>query len=229
MPLLIIRPQPGAAKTAALASALGLNPVTVPLFTTRPLAWDPPSPDRFDAVMLTSAQAARLAGPALANYLPLPCYCVGESTAAAARGAGFADVRCGAGDGRTLLAAMTGDGVKRALHLCGRNRRAYEGPGIAIERQPVYAVEGGEVLPAAAGDAMTGEAVVLLHSPRAAAHFATLCEHAGLDRHKVSIAAISHAAANAAGTGWKRIGVAERPRDEPLLELAAKLCKTGAA
>jgi uroporphyrinogen-III synthase len=46
------------------------------------------------------------------------------------------------------------------------------------------------------------------------------------DRAPISLAAISAAAADAAGPGWAAVHVADRPRDHALLELAARLCKT---
>ncbi|HWL48068.1 MAG TPA: uroporphyrinogen III synthase HEM4, partial [Sphingomonadaceae bacterium] len=65
LPLLILRPEPGASATACRAAQRGHDTVVAPLFTIAPLGWDPPAPDGFDALMLTSAHAARLAGPAL--------------------------------------------------------------------------------------------------------------------------------------------------------------------
>ncbi|MEA3064722.1 MAG: hypothetical protein QOJ27_1168, partial [Sphingomonadales bacterium] len=41
----------------------------------------------------------------------------------------------------------------------------------------------------------------------------------------IRVAAISAAAAEAAGEGWAAKAVAAAPRDQALLELAAKLCK----
>ena len=49
---------------------------------------------------------------------------------------------------------------------------------------------------------------------------------AGIDRATVRLAAISPAAAEAAGEGWKSLSVADMPRDHALLELAASLCQT---
>ena len=116
-PVLIIRAQPGAAETAARATALGLDGHVIPLFAAQPVLWDPPEAGGFDAIMLTSAHAPRLAGPQLATYQRLPCYAVGDSTAAAAHQAGFANVRSGSGDGETLLEQMAYDGIAHALHL----------------------------------------------------------------------------------------------------------------
>ncbi len=216
MKVLILRPRPGADETAAKARSRGLDPIVAPLFTVRPLAWGAPDSTGFDAVFLTSANAPRCGGDGMAPYFGLPCYAVGERTAEAARAAGFADVRTGAADGDALAALATADGISAAIHFCGRDHKALGGP-VRCEI-PVYAAEPVEQLPADVENA-----VVLLHSPRAAALFA---ERARGRRGAIRIAAISAQAADAAGGGWKSVQVAAAPRDEALLELAAKLCKT---
>ena len=63
-------------------------------------------------------------------------------------------------------------------------------------------------------------AVVLLHSPRAAALFS---ERIGERRGQTRIAAISDAAAAAAEAGWAAVAVAHEPRDEALLSAAEQL------
>jgi len=109
---------------------------------------------------------------------------------------------------------MAAAGVGRALHLCGREHLAVEAEGVAIERRVVYAAEPVEREP------LEGPAVAMIHSTRAAERFARL---AG-DRKRIALAAISAAAAGAAGTGWATVSVAAEPREQALLELAAKLC-----
>ena len=222
--LLILRPQPGADETAQRARALGLEPVVAPLFTIRPLPWQAPEASEVAAVMLTSANAARHGGEGLAPLLGLTCYAVGEATADAARAAGFTDVRVGPEDGVALLMAMEADGVAAALHLCGADHVSFEPAEIRIRRIPVYKAEAVAELPEIAAAALDGDPVALLHSPRAARHFAALVG----DRSRVTIAAISARTARAAGEGWRTLVVAPRPRDEALLELAAKLCQTDA-
>ena len=221
-PVLILRPEPGAAQTAARARALGLEAVTAPLFAVRPLEWEMPE-GPFDGVLLTSAHAARQGGAGLAGLLSLPCFAVGEATAAAARAAGFERAQSGSGDGAAAVEDMAAAGVGRALHLCGRDHLSLTHPRIAIERRAVYAAEPVETMPPAAV-ALLPDALALLHSPRAAALFARLVE----DRSAIRIAAISAAAAAAAGQGWAQVAVAARPRDQALLELAARLCKSAA-
>ena len=228
-PVLIIRAEPGASETAGRARRFGLDPIVAPLFHARPLDWQPPAALHFDAIMLTSAQAPRHAGEALAAYLHLPCYAVGDATAQAARQAGFADIHSGAGDGAALIERIAGDGVDRALHLCGHDRKSYAHPAVSLSECAVYRIESAETLSEAATQALRSAVPVLVHSARAAAHFARICDAAGIARETVRLAAISREVAEAAGPGWADVAAAERPRDEALLELAVKLCKTGAA
>lgn len=222
IPLLILRPQPGADETAARARALDLSPVVAPLFTVRALPWSPPRADAFDAIMLTSANAARRAGAGLAGFLGLPCYAVGEATAAAAADAGFSDVRIGPEDGVALLMAMETDGIARALHPCGADHVTLEPASMRITRMPVYEAQAVKVLPPETEAALAEEPVALLHSARAAQLFGALVP----DRSQVTVAAISPRTARAAGSGWRRLAVAAEPRDHALLALAAKLCQT---
>jgi uroporphyrinogen-III synthase len=212
--LLILRPEPGASETAARALEMGLEPVVAPLFAVGRVATDPVDPDCYDAVLLTSANGARHAP---AGLTALPCFVVGDGTAAAARKAGYTDVRSGPSDGAAAAAMIAADGKKRAIHLCGRDHRPVGAPGVEIERRVVYSAD-----PLPAGR-FEGPAVAMIHSPRAGARFAEL---AG-DRSSIAIAAISGAAAEAAGEGWAVKAVAAAPRDQALLELAAKLCKYG--
>jgi uroporphyrinogen-III synthase len=216
MKVLILRPQPGADETAARARAIGLEPIVARLFTIRALPWSPPESSRFDAVLLTSANAARHGGGGMTPLLGLPCYAVGERTAEAARAAGFADIRTGPSDGAALVAKARKEGAEALLHLGGRDH-------VPLDRAhyiAVYAADAAGVLPPDAE-----RAVVLLHSARAAARFAEL---AGQRRDAFRIAAISAEAAVAAGPGWRTMAIAASPRDQALLELAAKLCQTAA-
>ncbi|WP_129792081.1 uroporphyrinogen-III synthase [Sphingosinicella sp. CPCC 101087] len=222
--LLIIRPQPGASQTAERARTLGLVPIVAPLFAFRPIAWQPPDPASFDAMMLTSANAVRHGGDALAAYVDLPCYAVGEATAKAARAAGFENVHTGPADAAALLDLMAANGVTTALHLAGLDRLELAHPALRVHAVAIYSADALDGLSAAAEAALARGALVLIHSPRAAALLSTLV---GRLRARTRIAAISADAAEAAGPGWAAVSIAHRPRDEALLELAAKLCQNG--
>ena len=216
--VLILRPEPGASATAARARALGLEPIVAPLFDVRAVPWEAPEPGRHDAMLFTSAHAPRLAGEPLGALTQLPAYAVGEATAAAARAAGFAYVRTGASDAAALADLAAADGVSRALHLCGREHLPFDRPGLAVEARVVYAADPRE----GPVEVPTG-AIILLHSPRAAALLAARVA----DRSAVQLACISAAAAEAAGDGWAAKAVAGAPRDEALLEVARGLCQKG--
>jgi len=221
--VLILRPQPGADETGRRAKALGLEAAVAPLFSVRPLDWTPPDRADFDAVMLTSANAARYCGDGMTPFLTLRCYALGEATAAAAREAGFAEIKVGASDGAALLDLMAFEGVKRAFHPCGRDRTDLGASPIEHVDVSVYAAEAVRRLPPEAAAALGAGARVLLHSPRAAGLFAELYEG---EREFVDLIAISSATAAAAGTGWRSVAIAAEPRDEAVLALAAEPVQT---
>jgi len=216
-PLLVLRPQPGAAVTAAAASASGFAAIVAPLFVVRPVDWSVPSPLP-PAILMTSANAARHGGRVLAPLTEMPLYAVGEATAAAAREAGFARVVVGTQGVDAIVAQAARDGIRDLLHLAGRDHRAPEDALVGIRRRVVYAADAVTALPEAAQAALPG-AIVLLHSPRAATLFATL-----VDPRALSVAAISPAVRAAAGGGWRAAAIADRPTDASLLAAAAKLC-----
>jgi len=219
-PIAVLRPEPGNAATAARIAAAPASPSAGTLFDLRPVDWIPADPGEFDALLLTSANAPRLAGPGIRALERLAVYAVGAATAAAARAAGLDIAYTGTGDGAELVKAAADRGVRRALLLAGRDRAAADDPVIA-RTITVYASVARDVA-AAALDQLAGS-VVLAHSPRAARRFAALADLAGLDRATIRMAAISAAAADAAGTGWDRLAAAAVPTDAALLDLARTL------
>jgi uroporphyrinogen-III synthase len=205
----VLRPEPGNAATCARLRAAGLEPLPLPLFAVRPLGWDAPDPAAFDALLLTSVNALRHAGPALARYSALPVLAVGEATAAAARDAGFRPALVGDADVAALLAATD---ARRILHLSGRERTGADPRVTAV---PVYASDPLPVAP----EPLAGT-VALLHSPRAARRLAAI---AGDLRPAIRVAALSPAVAEAAGPGWAALAAAPAPTDATLVALARTL------
>jgi uroporphyrinogen-III synthase len=216
----VLRPEPGNAATAAAIEALGLTAIRLPLFEIRAIDWVAPEASRFDALLLTSANAPRHAGPGLAVLKGLPVHAVGTATAAIARDAGLKVVAVGDHDATALVAAAAASGVSNALLIGGRDRAMGEHPIIA-ETIAVYASEPIAVALEAL-DQLAGS-VVLVHSARAARRVADLVDRAGIDRRTIRIAAISAAAADAAGGGWERIVAAATPDDAALIALARSL------
>jgi len=212
--LLVLRPEPGASATVDRARAAGLDATSVPLFEIEPVAWDSPEAGSFDGLLLTSANAIRAGGEQLKELRGLKTYAVGAATAEEAREAGFDIAATGDSGVDRLLGSIDAD--LKLLHLCGADRRK------PLEaRQEIAPVAVYRAAPIQSPDlSKAGGSVALIHSPRAGRRFAELVS----DRSSIVIAAISPAAAAAVGDGWKSVDVADRPSDEALLALAARLC-----
>jgi uroporphyrinogen-III synthase len=220
-PLIVLRPEPGASATVARARDMGLVAVAHPLFETQPEVWDAAEPEAYTGILMTSANAARHAGPGLARYLHLPLFAVGLATASAAEAAGFASVASGDSDVARLLAKVATLGKHKLLHLSGEDVTEVAAIGIEIDRRIVYRAE--PLIPDGAMlETLAIGGVALVHSPRAAARLAEIAP----ERAVLSLAAISPRTAEAAGTGWQRVAVAAVPRDEALLDIAASLART---
>ena len=213
----VLRPAPGDAATIARLTALGLTAIRQPLFAVRAVAWTPPDAGGFDALMLTSANAVRHAGPGLAALRAVPVVAVGRATADAAATAGLTVALTGCSDAAALAASARARDLARLLHLAGRDHVAIPG----VTTVSVYA---SDLLPVAAGAARSWEGqVALLHSGRAARRFAALVDRDSADRGRIVLAAISPAVRDAAGRGWAAAFVADRPTDTALVTLAARL------
>ena len=211
--LLVLRPEPGASATVEKACALGLDAVAVPLFQVEAISWEAPDAAAFDGLLLTSANAVRSGGEKLRSLRGLKAYAVGAATAEAARQAGFDVAATGDAGVERLLGSIEPD--LKLLHLCGEDRR---GPGDAT--QDITPLTVYRATPVENPDLARAEgSIALIHSPRAGRRFAELVEN-----RAIGIAAISAAAAEAVGDGWKKVAIAEQPSDEALLALAARLC-----
>ncbi|WP_293940474.1 uroporphyrinogen-III synthase [Sphingomonas sp.] len=216
--LTIIRPEPGASETVARAAAMGIEAVALPLFAIERVAWSAPDPHQFDALLLTSANAVRHAGPGLARFHRLPVHAVGAATADAARAAGFSVASVGGTGVDALLAALP-DGLA-LLHLGGEHRHAPRLFGKHVFVVPVYRSAATAPGPAAI-DRLAGS-VVALHSARAGARLSDVFGFR--DRSGTALVALSAQAGADVGPGWEQVAVAGRPTDSALLALAAELC-----
>jgi len=225
-PVLIVRPEPGNAATAAVVKRRGLDAVRSPLTEIVPLEWAAPDPARFDAVLLGSANAVRCGGPGLGRLKTLPAYCVGEATAQVAKDAGFSVAAVGEGELQDLLPRLAGDRCTRALRPAGIERVALTAPeGLTIDTVEVYAAEL-RPLSEAGATALRHGAVVLLHSAASAARLLDECARLGIAHDTVPIACLGPRIAAAAGAGWRAVAFADQPTDAALLALAGEMCQT---
>ena len=142
--VLVTRPEPGASETAQRLEALGFLPLKLPLHEIRPLPVNAGTmPGKTAAVAVTSANAVRHAPGALLERLSgLPCFAVGEATAAAARAAGFSNVIEGEGDAEALAEMIVGRRTAGPIaYLCGKVRRPAFESRLAGEGIPIHALE----------------------------------------------------------------------------------------
>lgn len=213
MRAIVVRPPPGDARTLTELRAHGIDAQGVALFAVVPLAWTPPDPRAYDSLLLTSANAIRHGGAALATLRALPVVAVGGATARAATAAGFDVALIGDGEVAAVMIRARESGLTRPLHLAGRDRVAAGTDAISV-----YASE--ELPVAASATAGFADATVLLHSARAATRVAALVDRDRIDRARVRLAAFSTAVADAAGGGWQEVAIAAAPTDAALIAAA---------
>lgn len=217
MKLLVIRPQPGADATAIRAEAAGFEVSVVPLFAIEPVAWEIPQAGDYDALMLTSGNAVRQAGNGLYALKHLPIFVVGTATARAAEQTGLPIQAIGDAGVDATLSKIQAAGHSRAIWLAGEDRTDATMPvGMTVDICTVYR---SALLPEPAdfADIVKSCGAVMLHSPRAASHFLSLCQVYGTVRTEIRIAALSAAIAESAGAGWQEIIIAPEPNDVALL------------
>lgn len=220
----ITRAEPGAGATAARVTRLGHRPLIAPLVTIKPL--HPPLPDamtRAQALVFTSAQTPALVTDRQA-LLEIPVFAVGDSTAAAARSAGFTTVHSADADGAALLAllkAKTHPDAGAVWHLGGQTlatdlATALTEAGYIAQHLVLYQAEPVTTLPAALVAALTGPETVfvLLYSQAAADVLARLAPAGGW--HGLCLS--QRVAEPLFGLG-PRLSVASEPREEALLAL----------
>jgi uroporphyrinogen-III synthase len=191
MLVLVTRPQPDAARTAARVTGLGHEVVVDPLLSISPITVSQIPQGPFAALAATSANAARAAAAnvKLDFARSIPIFTVGNQTAEAARAAGFKKVISADGDAGALARLVKSrlDAGSRVLHLAGEDRAQelstlLTSSGIAVEVLVLYRAELSETFAPATVVALSQNRVdaVLHFSLRTAASFAFLVERHGL-------------------------------------------------
>lgn len=215
--VLVTRPEPGAAETAAAVAALGWMPVLAPALVLRPARLAP----------LPRAQALLLPSRAAARALPvldMPVFAVGDGTAAEARARGFAQVTAASGEA-SALTELVGERLDPAigplLLAVGRGysvalAAALRARGFRVIRRVAYEAAPAEALPAEAAVALRDGrvAAALFTSPRGVQITLGLLRRAGLAgavRGVRALAISARIAAALAPLPWARVDVTDRP------------------
>jgi len=221
-PIYVVRAEPGSSATVAAGREAGLAITACPMFEIVPVAWDPPAPDRFDGVLLGSANALRHAGPGLDAFRGKRAFAVGTATAREAEAAGMAVAAVGRSGLQPLLASLRPP--LKLLRLAGEEHVPLQRPlGILIDTRVVYR-NVALPLPESQATALRGGGLVLLHSAAAARHFAAECDRLAIPRGGIAVAALGRRVTAAAGEGWRALRSADEPRDAALLALARDMC-----
>lgn len=225
-PVLAIRPEPGLSSTVGAGRELGLEMHSCALSEVSPVAWDNPDLSRFDALLIGSANAIRHGGENLAQLTHLPVHAVGEVTAKEARAAGFTIERLGRGGLQTVLDEV--EPPVRYLRLVGTEYVDLNWPDdVSFEPVQVYEVSP-HPLSEYAAKLLQCDAIVLLHSAAMTRQFIAECERLGVDRSRVTLAAmgerIAQPARDALEDSWAAIHISDEPSDTALLAMVAKLC-----
>ena len=187
-----------------------------------PVDWQAPALDRFDALLLGSANAIRCAGDGLRDLSCLPVHAVGQATANAARAEGFHVERLGQGGLQTVLDAVPAP--VHYLRLVGNEYVELNWPdGLSFEPLQVYAVEP-LALSQEAAQLLQQGAFVLLHSAASTRQFCAECDRLNVDRSAVRLAAMGPRIAAPAGEGWAAIHMPAQPSDTALLSMVRDLC-----
>ncbi len=231
VPLVIVRPEPGAERTAARARDQGWHVVKTPLFAVSPVPWEiarnPTNSENtdYDALMIASANVFRCAGNDIGRFAKIPLYVVGDITAMMARHHGFTVTYTGSGGVSEVLPELEADGCRRVLWLSGRDTVPLPPHSLTIDRVTIYRSDA-LPMPDRLRETLASPAVILLHSARAAEHVRAECVAARIDLSGISVACFGPRIAAAAGPGWGNISTARAHNDQALLEVARQLCKT---
>ena len=234
MRLLVTRPEPDGARTAAELGARGHEVMLAPLLRVEAVPNADLGTGPWAAILITSANGAR----AIAEHsrrgelTALPVLAVGQASAAAARNAGFENVTPADGDGgdlaRLATARFAGAG-KPLLYLAGEERArdlgaALAASGLRVATVVVYRTLKAAAFPASVRAALqAGKVDGVLHFSRRSVESYLDCarELAGPALVPVHYCLSARAAEPLQAAGAGRIRVAARPDEAGMLALVA--------
>jgi uroporphyrinogen-III synthase len=231
--ILVTRPQPGSARTAAALRERGHEPITAPLLQIEILTQVDPDAGPWTAILITSANAIR----GIAHWArrepwrALPVFTVGDRTANAARDLGFTDVTSASGnveDLANLVAARLGPPAP-LLYLSGEERSgdlagALRAKNFVVDVVVVYRVIAARTLPEPAASAIRDGVDGVLHFSRHSAEaFVNAASNAGLLEaalaKPVHYCLSDQVAEPLRAAGAANFRIAARPDEASLLEL----------
>jgi uroporphyrinogen-III synthase len=234
MRVLLTRPLRESLQLAHILSLCGHEGIVSPVLEIVPVAWGLPAAE-IDAVVLTSQNA--VPETHLDILKNIPCFCIGDATATAARAAGLTVASQAGGDRCALVAEIAAANPAQVLFLSGHQERAdliaeLAAAHITATKRIVYrAVPLPEFSPEAS-QALQQNAIdwVVLYSPRSARLFCGLLAQVPMaGAPEFQLACLSEAVAGAwravpGASGASSLVVANTPSTQALLAAARLLC-----
>ncbi len=237
MAVLVTRPAPDHATTAAALRGKGYEVLVAPMLRYEPVAFDLGRDARFDAILVTSTNALRALAETegWTRFLATPLYAVGRRTAEAARDLGFTHVTAARGDGASLrdlvVAQARAKALKKSamlLYLAAADRAvdldaALRPRGFNVITVTAYRMIATPDLPPEVRDAVAAGRIkaVLHYSGRSARTFVEAIRAAGLE---ITALALPHCcfSENVAtvlrDAGATQVAVARAPDENALFE-----------
>ncbi|HEV3161014.1 MAG TPA: uroporphyrinogen-III synthase [Xanthobacteraceae bacterium] len=236
MRILVTRPQPGAAQTAAALQARGHEPIVAPLFQIEILSKVDPKAAQWAAILITSANALPgiLRSAGRSAWRGVPIFAVGDRTAQAAREAGFTNVTSAAGNVNDLIGVVAAQlkPPARLLYLGGEERTgdlagALQARNFAVDTVVVYRFLIAPILPEPAAAALASDIEGALHfSRRGAEAFLNAARNSRLLEaaltKPVHFCMSEQVAAPLRQAGAMHIQIAARPNEDALVELCGQ-------
>lgn len=221
--VIVTRTQPGADETAASLTRHGYRALVSPMLQIVPSGLDPAALRGVRDFIFTSANGVHAFAASGTPAEGLTAWCVGPSTAAAARETGFSRVVEGDGDAEDLarrILTARGEISGPLLHIAndaaaGNLVSALAQAGLDARFAAAYRTEPAPALSAPALAALKeGPAVLLVHSAKGAAAIA----QTGVKLDQAVVVAISAAAAAPLqGTPLAGLHIAGRPNEDALM------------
>lgn len=231
--MLVTRPEPDASDTAGRLAALDIEAALCPLLTFDTLPTSLPDAAGFAAIAVTSTNALRALDDrgALADFIELPMFTVGDRTAAAARDMGFANVTSAGGGFADLVELLAHSRLKGPVfYPAGRDQsgdlaKSLAPFGLMVITTQVYAMTAITELPAQiVGELEDGSIdAVLFYSRRTAETFARLSAQqlSRLSRLEMGMLCLSETIAEPLlDVHFVRVALTDYPSEEAMMALA---------
>lgn len=231
--VLITRPRPAADDMAEKLAREGFTVFVAPMTRYEEIPCDTGALADYQAIVLTSAQAAQIFAARAPDAFDTPVFAVGDATALAASNAGFRKVYSAQGDGldvvRLIRERKDALSLQKILHPCAEDTAQditapLAAEGIAVVRKVIYKAQFVDTLSPDISQALAeGDiSTVTLFSARTAANFARLLQQEDMKGVSADLEAVclsERVAAELSALPWRAVRTAKTPQMEAVFDI----------